>query len=301
MTLWGTVSAAQTASELIAEPVDLSVDYGDDQLAKTGCITDGIRSLYQKCQFYDLLIVGGGSRFPAHQVVLASLSERFRERLRKSLEEFDRPREFDAGNNSAATTSAQQSTASTDTATATTEAPAAESQVEAATNQDSTKRRYPELILPNVTELESVPALLDFVYGLGKSYNITSDEANRDVLQIAKDFELPRLVDLATHRLGQDLTTDNAVQRMVTCEDFELTEMFNKISDELVGNAKALLEVSNNMDLLKHPTLLQKMLVRAASRYASGQESEEEDSQCRRGKRRKVQVEDKLNIVKGGA
>merc|ERR1712194_490707 len=98
-----------------------------------------------------------------------------------------------------------------------------------------------------------------------------------------------------------DLTTDNAIGRLVTCEEFELTAMFNMISDELVGNPKALLEVSNNMDLLKHPGLLQKMLVRASNCYASGLDTDEEDNQQPRGKRRRLQVEDKPNIIKGGA
>lgn len=293
MTLWGTVTALQNVPELETEAVDLSVELGVGTTSSAGKLTGGIQSLYQKCQFYDLLIVGGGSRFPAHQVVLASLSDSFRGRLRQALIESERPQEAEAGPTDSVSTTTPVVTPP--------EAPLASTQPENQGVQEPPTKRYPELNLPNVTHAEAVPALLDFVYGLGTAYNISSDEANRDVLQLAKEFDLPRLVDLATHRLAQDLTTDNAIGRLVTCEEFELTAMFNMISDELVGNPKALLEVSNNMGLLKHPGLLQKMLVRASTRYASGLDTDEEDNQQPRGKRRRLQVEDKPNIIKGGA
>ena len=55
---------------------------------------------------------------------------------------------------------------------------------------------------------EAARALLDLVYGLGE-YHIGSEEANRDVLRLARQLELPGLRQLATRYLAEGLSSEN--------------------------------------------------------------------------------------------
>jgi len=121
-----------------------------------------------------------------------------------------------------------------------------------------------------------VRALLDFVYGLGGEYSAPSDEANRDVLRLAQQFSLPQLEEHATRKLISDLTTSNVVARLATCDEFQLKEVYDLIIDECVDNTTALLQISNDMEVMKHPTILQSLLVHAAKGHA-------EDDRGRKG------------------
>jgi len=293
MTLWGTVTSLPSAPELESELVDLNVDLGPVESTRiTSSLTDGIRGLYQKCQFYDLLLVAGGTRYPAHQVVLASLSTKFRDRLRQIVDEANASQET---NSTPAVASETAATVAHDTESQATPALDAQAIVPAAKS-----RGNPELCLSNITHPEAVPALLDFVYGFGNTYNVSSDEANKDVLRLASEFDLPRLLHIATDKLAEGLTAKNIVDRLATCYEFQRTAMFEAIGDVLMNHPQALLDVSRNDELMKHPSMLQALLTRASHRYMLGPVSDpDEEHSAPASKRRRV--EDKAHVVKGGA
>lgn len=225
MTHWGTVTALQRLPQLGTEPVDLSVELPAPSDADgRSALTEGIRSLYQKCQFYDVFLVGGGNRFPAHMAALGALSLVFREQL----VEMRAKRE-------------------------------AESLEESSADQG-----HLELHLDGVSSTEAIRALLDFVYGLAGGYAVSSDEANVDVLRMAKHYQIQALQELAARRLVQDLSTANIVQRLKTCREFALEGLFEQISDELIGSGEALREVASHQEVEQEPELLQILLVRAA-------------------------------------
>eukprot|EP00406_Dinophysis_acuminata_P010356 CAMPEP_0179234888 /NCGR_PEP_ID=MMETSP0797-20121207/13122_1 /TAXON_ID=47934 /ORGANISM="Dinophysis acuminata, Strain DAEP01" /LENGTH=77 /DNA_ID=CAMNT_0020942083 /DNA_START=82 /DNA_END=312 /DNA_ORIENTATION=+ len=72
MTLWGKVTAFERPTGMDGDAVDLKVDLGP--LPPTGpTVCEGVRAMYQKCQFFDVVLVAGGKRFPAHQAVLAAM------------------------------------------------------------------------------------------------------------------------------------------------------------------------------------------------------------------------------------
>lgn len=231
MTHWGTVTALQKAPSLGSEPVALEVQLERLPREDQGStLATGIKELYQKCQFYDLLIVAAGSRFPAHKAALAAMSSALCQRVRQACAKFQET--ADMGN----------------------------SPVDVFESRGS----YPELHLSDISSPEAAKALLDFVYSLGSGYSVSSDKVNRDVLRLAKEFELPLLVDHASRQLTRDLNTANVIGRLATCEEFGLDDLYGVIADELMDNLEALVEVSNSEEILRHPKILQSLLIRAA-------------------------------------
>jgi len=84
MTFWGTITDSRVPRAVPSEhPLPISMPCPAPERRKaedavTG-ISMGIRKAYQRCLFYDIFLVAGKSRFPAHQVVLASASPKLRE------------------------------------------------------------------------------------------------------------------------------------------------------------------------------------------------------------------------------
>lgn len=239
MTLWGTVTALEKLPSLGgATEVPLSVELPSSEVgAET--LSEGIRSLYQKCQFYDIFLVSGGTRFPAHQVALASLSSTFRERVCEMRARLD--------------------------------AEAAEgraSEEQGGGAQETAAAAVPELHLQGISHPEAVRVLLDFTYGLGGgAYQVSSEEANIDVLRLANEFDITGLREHAAARLTEDLNTANLVQRLAVCKEFGLDDLYSKIVERLVSLPPALLEASQGEELLGNPEILQQVLMRAAARY----------------------------------
>jgi len=262
MTLWGTVTTLQTLPSLGSQPIDLMVDMDVPGPESTGAgnLSEGICSLYQKCQFYDVMLVVGGKRFPAHQAVLASLSSAMRERLRQAPE---KPAVC-TGEAASPGRPAAQPPEARSPASAT-----SPRKVNSPAASPGAGGGYPEVHFEDVTNTEAVTVLLDFVYGLGTEYRVSSDEVNKDVLRLAQILELPRLRDLASSRLAKGLTSDNAIERMATCEEFELKALYDLIAEQVTKSGEALTRVSTNSEVTKHPKILQNLLIRSASLYAA--------------------------------
>jgi len=270
MTHWGAATAAPELAGSGLEPLVLQVNVeglaspGHDAGERGRTLAEGITALYQKCQFYDVFLVLGSQRFPAHKVALAAISPKLCEQLAE-----------------------MQSGAS---------APAAVAQDGSQESQPAqSPSRHPELQLEGISHAEAVRALLDFVYGLGGgAYDVSSDEVNSDVLRLAKNFGLSRLQDCAAAHLLGGLTTDNAILRLATCEEFGLVQHGEKIADALIDCPEALARVAGSADVQRFPALLQGLLLRAANRYKPGAAKPE----ARGAKRAKLSQE---AAVTGGA
>lgn len=115
---------------------------------------------------------------------------------------------------------------------------------------------------------EAVKLMLNYLYNLDTDdlalFNPRTQEINRDVLQLARQFELPGLTELAMHWLGKDLTTGNLVERLSICDEFGLSELSEKILEQLTYNKAALHEVAHGPQIMNYPKLMQEILKCAA-------------------------------------
>merc|ERR1712023_214108 len=116
---------------------------------------------------------------------------------------------------------------------------------------------------------EAVKIMLNYMYMLDQddwaAFNPRTQAINQDVLQLAAQFELPGLTQQAMHWLSKDLTTGNVVERLSICEEFGLTELSEKILEQLTYNKAALSEVAHSPQIMTHPKLMQAILQCAAS------------------------------------
>merc|ERR1712107_797751 len=97
------------------------------------------------------------------------------------------------------------------------------------------------------------------------AFNPRTQSVNREVLRLARQFELPGLTQKAMRWLCEDLTTGNVVERLSMCEEFDLAELSEKILQQLALNRQALAEVANDPRIMNHPKLMQSILQSAAS------------------------------------
>lgn len=116
--------------------------------------------------------------------------------------------------------------------------------------------------------------MLDVIYQMNSEYNPSSEEANKDVLRLAQQLELPRLEELATRKLAENLTTENVVPRLSTCKEFELKDMYDSIEEEVVVNQPALVRISATDEVTQHPVILQSLLIRSANVHRPVSESQ---------------------------
>lgn len=261
MTQWGAVTTIQTLPSLGKEPVPLEIDSLPSLISQheRRSLSDGIRGLYQTCQLFDLSIHIGTSRFPAHRAVLAALSRTCCELVHEAERKAHEAEQCSVGSGQQATQDGTDGKV-------------------AASNPGRPITERPKLFLEGVTSEEAVRAFLDIVYGLADDYTVSTDEANKDVLRLAKMLDLPFLENLAAQKVVKGITTSNVVARMATCKDFDLQDAYAAIETELVNNKLALRAVSNNPEVIAHPSLLQSLLIRTASvhRPVSGKRPAEE-------------------------
>jgi hypothetical protein len=115
---------------------------------------------------------------------------------------------------------------------------------------------------------EAVKFMLDYLYQLDDKdyaeFNPRTQEINRDVLSLAKQFQLPGLTNRAMRWLGKDLTTGNVVERLSLCEEFSLDDLQDRILEQLTNNRAALAEVAHSPQIMSYPKLMQAMLQCAA-------------------------------------
>jgi len=125
-----------------------------------------------------------------------------------------------------------------------------------------------EIRLGDIANPEAVKFMLNFLYQLDDKemaeYNPRTQEINRDVLRLAKQFGLPGLTHRAMRWLSKDLTTGNVVERLSICEEFSLAELTDKILEQLTSNRQALAEVAHSPQIMTYPRLMQAMLQCAA-------------------------------------
>merc|ERR1719352_73567 len=139
-----------------------------------------------------------------------------------------------------------------------------------------------EIRLGDIANPEAVKFMLNFLYQLDDKemakYNPRTQEINRDVLRLARQFNLPGLTQRAMVWLAKDLTTGNVVERLSICEEFSLGELTDKILEQLTNNRQALAEVAHSPQIMTYPRLMQAMLQCAASAApsASAKESKPE-------------------------
>merc|ERR1712194_993562 len=116
---------------------------------------------------------------------------------------------------------------------------------------------------------ESIKLMLAWVYGVGLGtsweYTPSSAEVNKDMLRLARHFGFPHLHEFAARRLTKGLTTSNVVERLVTCEEFGLGLLREKIIQQLTLNPAELTVVSSSLEIMKHPRILQDLLMAVAS------------------------------------
>lgn len=121
----------------------------------------------------------------------------------------------------------------------------------------------------DVANPEAVKIMLDFLYMLDAKdwavFNPRTQAINREVLQLAAQFELPGLTEQAMHWLSKDLTTGNIVERLSICDEFGLSELTDKILQQLTMNKEALAEVAHSQQIMTFPKLMQAILQCAAS------------------------------------
>jgi len=126
-----------------------------------------------------------------------------------------------------------------------------------------------EIKLNEVANPEAVKIMLGYMYELEESewaaFNPRTQEINRDVLQLAKQFQLPGLTQQAMHWLAKDLTTGNVVERLSICEQFGLDELHVKILEQLSYNKAALSEVASSPQIMSYPKLMQMLLQHTAA------------------------------------
>jgi len=128
------------------------------------------------------------------------------------------------------------------------------------------------LRLPGISSPEAVEAMLDCIYEFGVQsskcdHGLLSDEAIIDMLRLARQFNLHPLVERALRYLTSGLSTANVVERLAACEEFELVSLRDKIIESLKQEPKALTAVANNMEILRHPRLLQDLLMQVVALF----------------------------------
>jgi hypothetical protein len=127
----------------------------------------------------------------------------------------------------------------------------------------------PELRLQDIFNPEALKFMLDFLYEVDDAelaeFNCRTQEINKDILTLARSFQLPGLTERAIRWLAKDLTTGNVVERLSICDEYGLTELREKILEQLTSNRQAMAEVAHSPQIMTYPGLMQAMLQHASA------------------------------------
>eukprot|EP00747_Dinoflagellata_sp_TGD_P165453 gnl/TRDRNA2_/TRDRNA2_186739_c0_seq1.p1 gnl/TRDRNA2_/TRDRNA2_186739_c0~~gnl/TRDRNA2_/TRDRNA2_186739_c0_seq1.p1 ORF type:complete len:307 (-),score=68.05 gnl/TRDRNA2_/TRDRNA2_186739_c0_seq1:86-1006(-) len=261
MTQYGASTTVQTTPELGFNPVALDVDVGAAPVGVERCLDDSLRAFYENGDLCDIALVGaqGDTFFKAHQTVLAAAGVRFREQLTKALEH------------------ARSAACEHEPAKATEANAAAAASVETAPPLAVTPHGAPTAAVPvhgllelrfhEVSRSEALKLLLDHIYAAEtiKTCQPPDDNVIKDVLRLASMLEVPKLQDRAARWLVKGLSTDNVVGRLAMCEEFEMSSLFDKISEQVVASNEALAALAAGDEVLSHPKILQSLLIQTAT------------------------------------
>lgn len=126
-----------------------------------------------------------------------------------------------------------------------------------------------ELEVACSSSAEAVGLLLSYVYvaGTGGEWHFEPScaQVNKDVLHLARAFALPHLHESAARWLVMGLNTGNVVERLVTCEECGLGLLRERILERLAANPAELAVVSGSPAIMKHPRILQDLLLLVAT------------------------------------
>jgi len=166
-----------------------------------------------------------------------------------------------------------------------------ESQIEEKSEKAKEVNKEKPKIHINVNGLSSPEALhilLDYVYkGFGGAdwhYNATNAQVNKDVLRLARNFGFSHLHEHAARWLVTGLTTQNVLERLVTCEEVGLGLLREKITQRLALNPPELMLVCSSPEITKHPKILQGLLVQVASlqdkpKFEDGEKNDDDEAE----------------------
>lgn len=155
------------------------------------------------------------------------------------------------------------------------ELPVTEVSIGGTSDEANLHRGYPlELQVHGIACPGAMKILLDYIYYVGTGshweYEPASAEVNKDVLRLARRFVLQNLHERAARWVATGVTTKNIVDRLVTCMEFGLDKLRERIMDTLIANPAELAVVSGSLEIMKHPRLLQDLLVQVASGCRAG-------------------------------
>lgn len=139
-----------------------------------------------------------------------------------------------------------------------------------------------------LSSAEALHTILDYVYkgfgGADWQYNATSAQVNKDVLRLARSFGFSHLHEHAARWLATGLTTENVLERLVTCEEFGLGLLREKINERLALKPAELMLVCSSPEITKHPRILQDLLVQVASlqdkQDANGEDANQKEEEA---------------------
>jgi len=269
----------------VAVKVDLnlpSAPWGSEGLGS------GIRALQARGERCDVDLEVCGEVFPAHQIMLASMSKAFRTFMKhlrlngNSLEVAEDPMAGilsisqppaaaapapTAESTGAPPPAAEATSAAVEPSTATSTPPASVENASAVAADGKAAVAVPQrlkLQISGISRPEAVQILLSYIYQVGTGvpweFKPSCVQVNKDVLQLARHFELHHLHEYAARWLIDGLSTINVVERLVVCEEFQLGKMREKMMEQLAAFPDALGIVSSNPDIMKHPKIMQDLL-----------------------------------------
>ncbi|CAE7341444.1 Zmynd10 [Symbiodinium sp. CCMP2456] len=127
---------------------------------------------------------------------------------------------------------------------------------------------------------EAMHILLDYIYkgsaAASWEYKATTAQVNKEILRLARYFGFSQLHEHAARWLAKGLTTENVVDRLVTCEEFGLGLLREKITERLALKPAEMMQVCSSPEITKHPRILQDLLVQVASLKKGGTEATED-------------------------
>eukprot|EP00929_Paragymnodinium_shiwhaense_P032700 TRINITY_DN18091_c0_g1_i2.p1 TRINITY_DN18091_c0_g1~~TRINITY_DN18091_c0_g1_i2.p1 ORF type:complete len:265 (+),score=53.40 TRINITY_DN18091_c0_g1_i2:106-900(+) len=203
-------------------------------------LLSGIRSLYEQSLLCDLEFVVNDTSYFAHSVVLSTQSDRLYDFLRTSKQREPVPGDIELSMGS--------------------------TRVSRQRRKEPVKENCQLFRVDGITHSTAMKTVLDFVYSTGTGeawyYKPESPQVNEDILRLACVFGLDSLVQRAGKHLLTGLAVTNVVDRLALLSDLQLDALGDKILHLVVSAPPILAAVSQSKEILQHPAILQKLLVR---------------------------------------